>query len=130
MRAVRRAVLGTAAAAALVVATAGAGLAHECTNLDKQPGAGAQLVFGPTDEVEYISKGLQSRIDRGLVDFETGAGFSGLIGFDDDGDGVADGFTWIFGPGGEIPEQAQWNGSTCHGVVNFEVAQACLSGGA
>ena len=130
MRAVRRALLGTAAAAAMVVATAGAGLAHECTNLDKQPGAGAQLVFGPTGDVEYISKGLQNRIARGLVDFETGAGFSGLIGFDDDGDGVADGFTWIVGPGGEIPEQAQWNGSTCHGVVNFEVAQACLSGGA
>ena len=67
MRAVRRALLGSAAAAALVVATAGAGLAHECTNLDKQAGAGAQLVFGPTGDVEYISKGLQNRIDPQLA---------------------------------------------------------------
>lgn len=127
-RVIRRAVMGAAAAGALVVATAGAGLAHECTNLDKKPGAGAQLVFGPTGDVVYISKGLQNRVDRGIVDFETGEGFSGLIGFDDDGDGVADGFTWIVGPNGEIPQQAQWNGSMCHGVINFAVVEDCLAG--
>ena len=128
MRIIRRLTVGAVAAAATVVLTAGPGLAHECTNLDKNPGAGAQLVFGPTGDVVYMSMGLQNRVDRGIVDFETGEGFSGLIGFDEDGDGVADGFTWIVGPDGEIPLQAQWNGSMCHGVINFEVVEACLAG--
>ena len=128
MRIIRRLTVGAVAAAATVVLTAGPGLAHECTNLDKNPGAGAQLVFGPTGDVVYISKGLQNRVDQGIVDFETGEGFSGLIGFDEDGDGVADAFTWIVGKDGEIPQQAQWNGSMCHGVINMSVVEACLAG--
>ena len=128
MRVLRRTLMGAVATAGLIVVTAGAGLAHECTNLDKNPAAGTQLVFGPTGEVEYISTGLQNRVNRGIVDFETGEGFSGLIGFDEDGDGVADGFTWIVGPAGEIPQQAQWNGSVCHGVVNMAVVESCLAG--
>ena len=128
MRAVRRTVMGAVAAAGLVVATAGAGLAHECTNLDKKPGAGAQIIFGPTGDVEYMTTGLQNRVNRGIVDLETGQGFSGLVGLDFDGDGAADAFTWIVGPNGEIPLQAQWNGSMCHGVINMEAAQACLGG--
>lgn len=122
MRMSRRLALGGLAAATSIMLTAGAGVAHECTNLDKKPGAGAQLIFGPNDSIEYISKGLQNRINQGLVDFETGEGFSGIIAFDDDGDGVADGFTWIVTPDGEIPLQAQWRGSVCHGVINFETA--------
>ena len=127
MSIIRRLTVGAVAAAATLVLTAGPGLAHECTNLNKNPGAGAQIVFGPNG-VEYMSTGLQNRVDRGLVDLESGEGFSGLIGFDDDGDGVADGFTWIVGPNGEIPLQAQWNGSMCHGVINMEVVEACLAG--
>ena len=122
MRMSRRLALGGLAAATSIMLTAGTGVAHECTNLDKKAGAGAQLVFGPNDSIEYISKGLQNRIDQGIVDFETGEGFSGIIAFDEDGDGVADGFTWIVTPDGEIPMQAQWNGSLCHGVINFETA--------
>lgn len=118
----RRVAAGAVAALATIVLTAGPGLAHECTNLDKVAAAGAQLVFGPGDTIEYISAGLQSRIDRGIVDPETGEGFSGLIAFDEDGDGTADFFTWIVGPNGEIPAQAQWNGSVCHGVINLETA--------
>jgi hypothetical protein len=120
--------MGAVAAAGLIVMTAGAGLAHECTNLDKKPGAGAQIVFGPTGEVEYMTTGLQNRVNRGMVDLDTGAGFSGLVGLDFDGDGAADATTWIVGPDGEIPEQAQWNGSMCHGVVNMSVVEACLAG--
>jgi len=122
MRMTRRIALSGIAAAATIVLSAGASLAHECTNLDKKPGAGAQLVLGPDDSIVYMSKGLENRINQGLVDFETGEGFSGLIAFDEDGDGQADFFTWLVGPNGEIPLQAQWNGSVCHGVINFETA--------
>lgn len=121
MRMSRRLALAGMAAATSIMLTAGAGMAHECTNLDKKAGAGAQLVFGPEGEgITYMSKGLQNRINQGLVDLETGEGFSGIIAFDEDGDGVADGFTWIVTPDGEIPLQAQWRGSTCHGVINFD----------
>jgi hypothetical protein len=59
------------------------------------PAAGAQLVLGSNDEVLFIAKGLLSRIQQGLVDFDTGEGFHGQIAFDFDGDGVADASTWI-----------------------------------
>jgi hypothetical protein len=122
MRTPSRIAMGALAAAATIVLTAGPGLAHECTNLDKVASAGAQIVFGPNDTIEYISTGLQSRIDRGIVDPETGEGFSGLIAFDEDGDGTADFFTYIVGPNDELPDQAQWSGSVCHGVINIETA--------
>jgi hypothetical protein len=122
MRTPRRIAMGALAATAAIVLTAGPSLAHECTNLDKVAGAGAQLVFGPGDTIEYISTGLQKRIDQGIVDPETGEGFSGLIAFDEDGDGTADFFTYIVGPNDELPDQAQWNGSVCHGVINIETA--------
>ena len=135
-RVIRRAVMGAAAAGALVVATAGAGLAHECTNLDKKPGAGAQIIFGPTGDVEYMTTGLQNRVNRGIVDLETGQGFSGLVGLDFVGDGAASASTCessrsspaAAGPNGEIPLHAQWTASMCHGVINMEAAQACLGG--
>ena len=73
--------------------------------------------------------GLQNRVNQGLVDLETGEGFSGLIAFDDNGDGVADGFTWIVTPDGEIPLQAQWRGSVCHDVINFETAVTTCAAG-
>lgn len=128
MRMSRRLALGGLAAATSIMLTAGAGMAHECTNLDKKAGAGAQIIFGP-EGISYMSKGLQNRIDQGLVDLETGEGFHGIIGFDDDGDGVADGFTWIVTPDGEIPLQAQWRGSVCHGVINFETAMTTCAAG-
>jgi len=128
MRTKRRLVVGALAAAATVVLTAGPGLAHECTNLDKKPGAGVQITFGPTGDVEFMTTGLQNRVSRGIVNLDTGEGFSGLIGLDFDGDGAADASTWIVGPNGEIPLQAQWNGSMCHGVINMGTAEACLAG--
>src|SRR6266508_3581924 len=59
------------------------------------PAAGAQLVLGAKDEVLYISSGLASRIERGVVDFDTGEGFHGLIAFD-------------IVPESEIPLEAQF----------------------
>ena len=106
-------------------------LAHECINASKSdPTAGAQLVFGANNEVLYISRGLASRIEHGVVDFESGEGFHGLIAFDIDGDGVADLSTWIgVGPEGEIPLDAQFHGPACRGLTNIGIyLEQCLGG--
>lgn len=129
MRVMRRAAVGSLAATAAVVLMAGPALAHECVNASKKADAGAQIVFGVTGDVVYVSKGLQSRIDQGLVDLESGEGFHGLIGFDMDGDNVADLTTWIVGPNGEIPLKAQYNGPACKGVTNIDLYfSECMPG--
>ena len=106
-------------------------LAHECTNASKSdPTAGAQLVFGTNNQLLYISRGLATRIEQGVVDFATGEGFHGLIAFDIDGDGVADLSTWIgVGPEGEIPLEAQFHGPACRGLTNIGIyLQQCVDG--
>lgn len=123
---VRRTATVAAATVGILAVGSGTAFAHQCINISKNPSAGVQLVFDETTgEVAWISKGLQQRIEQGLVDFETGEGFSGLIGFDVDGDGKADAATYILGPTGEIPQQAQWNGAECKGMVNFEALFTC-----
>lgn len=119
MKTPRRVALGAVAAAATIVLTAGPGLAHECINASRNGIAGAQLVLGSDDSILWISNGLQQRVDQGLVDMDTGEGFSGLVAFDIDGDGVGDLATWIVGPNGEIPLKAQFNGDPCKGVTNI-----------
>jgi len=119
---VKRALVTATGAVGVLVLMAGPALAHECTNASKKYAAsGAQLVLGANDEVLYISKGLENRIAQGLVDFDTGEGFSGIIAFDVDGDGVADASTYIVGPDDEIPLLAQFNGPACRGVTNIGV---------
>jgi hypothetical protein len=115
-----RTIVAGDASPALVLLAAGPSYAHECTNADKPAGAGVQVIIGPDDSIEWATPGIWSRISRGLIDPDTGEGFSGLIGFDFEGDGTADLFTYIVGPGGELPDAAQWNGATCHGVINME----------
>ena len=119
MRVLRRAVVTAVAASAAIALSAGPSLAHECINASKQPGAGVQIIFGP-EGAEWVSPGLQSRIDRGIVDLETGEGFHGLMGLDLDGDGAADVSIWLVGPEGEVPLQAQYNGPVCKGVTNID----------
>jgi hypothetical protein len=114
--------LGSVAAAAALLAAAGPAWAHECVNADKNQAAGVQVVIDAnTGDLVWVSQGLQQRIAQGLVDPDTGEGFSGLLGFDLDGDAVADVSTFIVGPDMEIPEQAQLNGPACHGITNVEV---------
>jgi hypothetical protein len=119
----RRSILVGAIALVLSILIAAPVFAHECINASKKnQAAGAQIVFGPDDQVLFITEGLQSRIEQGVVDFETGEGFHGLIAFDVDGDGVADASTWIgVGPEGEIPLEAQFRGPACRGLTNIGI---------
>ena len=118
------------AAVALSLFAAGTASAHECVNISKKnQAAGVQITFdAETDEVVWISSGLQKRVNAGLVDLDSGEGFHGLIGIDFDGDSVADIATWIVGKDGEVPVVAQQNGAPCNGVVDFEAYFACMGG--
>ena len=125
----RRLAVGGIAAAATIVLTAGPGLAHECINASRNGIAGAQLVLGSDDSIIWMTKGLEQRVAQGLVNLETGEGFSGLVAFDIDGDGVGDLATWIVGPNGEIPLKAQFNGDPCKGVTNIGLwFEQCMGG--
>lgn len=122
IKTVRRLMLGSVAVTTALLTAAGPAWAHECVNADKNQAAGVQIVIDAnTGAIVWASEGLQQRIDQGLVDPATGEGFSGLVGFDVDGDGVVDVSTFIVGPNMEIPEEAQFNGPACHGITNVEV---------
>jgi hypothetical protein len=122
--AMKRLMGGTGIALAAMIAMAGPAFADDCTNASRNahaPGAGAQLIIDTNSgNIEWASAGVQQRIDRGLIDPSTGAGFHGLIGLDFNSDGVVDVTTYIVGPNGALPETAQNNGSPCHGVTSIE----------
>ena len=127
----RKGIIATASAIAALLVFSSAALGFEFTNASKSdPSAGAQILFGPAGEILSISNGLANRIERGVVDAETGEGFHGLVAIDVDGDGAADFSTWInVGPNGEIPLHAQLNGPACRGLTNLFVYMAeCLGG--
>jgi hypothetical protein len=120
----RRPIFVTTAALLISVLIAAPALAHQCANASKSDqAAGAQIVLGPDfEEVIFITEGLANRLDKGVVDLETGEGFHGIIAFDLDGDGVADASTWFgVGPDGEIPLQAQFAGPACRGLTNIGI---------
>ena len=125
----RRSVVAAFGGVVLSLLMATSVLAFECTNLSKPPAAGTQVVFGPGDEIVWVSRGLERRIEQGLVDPETGDGFHGLLGFDFDGDGVVDASTYIgVGPDGEIPLEAQFAGPACRGLSNLGIFfEQCLT---
>lgn len=124
---IRRAAVLVAVPAALTL-VAGPAFAHQCVNASKKnQAAGVQIVFGDGDDPLWVSKGLQKRINKGLVDLETGEGFHGLLGIDVTGDGVVDFATYIVGPGSEIPVPAQMNGPDCKGIVNVEQFFGCFA---
>lgn len=126
----RRIAFTTLAVPAVLALATGPASAHQCVNASKQnQAAGVQIVFdGETFTPVWISKGLQQRVDAGLVDLDSGEGFHGIIGIDFDGDAVADLGTYIVGRFGEIPPQAQQNGAECKGIVNIETFFACMEG--
>ena len=119
----RRSIMIGATALTLTIIAAAPAVATECINASKKDqAAGAQVMFGPDDEIVFITKGRQNRVDQGLVDPDTGEGFHGLIAFDFDGDGQADASTWTgVGPDGEIPLEAQFRGPACRGLTNIGI---------
>jgi hypothetical protein len=125
-RVVRSVVLGVMAS--LLLASTAA--ASHCVNANKVQAAGAQVVIDlSTGQIVWLSAGVVTRIDQGLIDPATGEGFHGLIAFDGDGDGVGDLSTWVgVGPDGSaVPWQAQVNGPACSGVTDIETYFAeCL----
>ena len=123
---VRRTAVVATATVGMLAAGSGVAFAHQCINISKPTAAGVQIIIDETTgEPSWMTKGLEQRIANGLVDFETGEGFSGLLGIDFDGDGTADVATYLLGPTGEIPQNAQWNGAECKGIVNFEALFTC-----
>ena len=117
----KRRILATMAGVIASLVVASSALAHECTNVSKSDAAaGAQVMFGPSGDIIWITPGAARRVERGLIDSATGDGFHGLIAFDFDGDGSADASTYIgVGPDGEIPLEAQFNGPACRGITNL-----------
>jgi len=122
MRATQRVLYAAVAAGASVLLAAGPSLAHECVNASKKnQAAGVQVVIDAnTGDIVWTTNGIANRLAQGLIDPVTGEGFQGLLGFDLDGDGAADVSTWMVGPNGEIPLNAQFNGPPCKGVTNIE----------
>ncbi|HVF32756.1 MAG TPA: hypothetical protein VM933_06955 [Acidimicrobiales bacterium] len=120
--AAKRILVGAASVVGGVALLAAPAAAHQCTNASKNahaPEAGAQLVFGNGDAPISAKTGVLKRIEKGIIDFESGEGFHGQIGVDVDGDGAADFTTFIVGPEGEIPLAAQQNGPDDRGIVNL-----------
>ena len=122
MRATQRVLYAAVAAGAGVLLAAGPSLAHECVNASKKnQAAGVQVVIdAETGDIVWTTNGVANRLAHGLIDPVTVEGFQGLLGFDLDGDGAADVSTWMVGPNGEIPLNAQFNGPACKGVTNIE----------
>ena len=126
MKGTTRIGLASLAAASAIVLAAGPASATECVNASKLQEAGIQVLLGPGG-IEWSTKGVATRISQGLINPDTGEGFHGLIGFDFDGNGTLDFQTFVVGPDGEIPELAQFNGPSCHGITNVGIYFAeCL----
>lgn len=117
---------------AAVALSGSAAFAHQCYNANKPNTAGAQIVLGfdeatGTDVVLDATRGLEKRFEKGLIGPE-GEGFHGIVAFDVDGDGVADGHTYIVGPESQLPLNAQLRGSPDHGILNVCGPDGCPQG--
>lgn len=108
-------------------------LATHCINASKpDQTAGAQVVLNlVTGEIVWATNGFTTRIENGLVDPTTGEGYHGLLGFDLNGDGIADASTFFgVGPDGvALPDQAIGNGPACRGITDIGTyLTQCLGG--
>lgn len=112
----RRAVAASCAVAALALGSAGPAFGFACGNASKPVGPGEQAVLDANGDPVSIGPAYQHQIEHGK---NPDALHGGFVGFDCDGDGVADVDTYA-NPHGEVPEQAQTHGSANHGVVEIE----------
>lgn len=119
----RRRILAVVAGTTASLLIAGSAFAFECTNASKPPAAGVQVVFAADFEtILYITPGGMKRIEKGLIDVESGEGFHGLLGVDFDGDLAPDVSIYFgVGPDGEIPLNAQFKGPACRGLTNIGI---------
>lgn len=103
-------------AVALFFGSAATAVAFDCGNASKPLGPGEKAVLSTSGDPVSISKSWQNQIDHGKDPESLHGGF---IGFDCNGDGVADVDSYA-SPHGALPENAQSNGSADHGVVPIE----------
>jgi hypothetical protein len=119
----RKLLLGVATAALAMVVMTGTASAFHCTNASKDaknPGAGAQVVINAeTGEIVSASKGVQQRVEKGLIDPDSGEGYHGLVGLDFDGDGEPDRSTFIVTPNDVLPDTAIENGPPDRGITTL-----------
>jgi hypothetical protein len=124
---IRRLAAGAALSAIAFVGTAGPAFADHCTNASRDahnPTAGAQVIVDDNDNIVFATNGVLNRIDRGLIDPESGDGLHGIVSF-----GIAS--TWIgVGPEGDaLPDQAIVNGPACKGITDLGTYfEECLGG--
>jgi hypothetical protein len=122
-RQMRKLVAGVGVAVVATVGLTGTASAFHCTNVSRNannPGAGAQVVIDAnTDEIVDATKGVEKRVEQGLIDPATGEGYHGLVGLDFDGDGAADASTYIVTPNDVLPDPAMDNGPADHGINSF-----------
>jgi hypothetical protein len=112
----RRTAAAACALTALALASAGPAFGFACGNASKPVGPGEQAVLDTSGNPVSIGPAYQNQIAHGKNPDTLHGGF---IGFDCDGDGVADVDTYA-NPHGEVPEAAQTHGSPTHGVVEVE----------
>lgn len=114
---------------AFVALGAGPALAHNCVNASKPQDAGWRVLIDVSTEdetVTFASAGLEKQF---ASDPEAALErFAGILGIDFDGDGDADVSTYIVGPDGEVPIEAQERGAECRGIVTFDAYLACAAG--
>jgi hypothetical protein len=121
-----KALAGTCVTLMALVAVGGTAFADHCTNIQRDmhdPSKGVQIIVDASTDngpIEWANAGVLNRIDHGLIDPDSGAGFHGLLGLDFDADGTADAMTYFVGPDGDaLPDTAIDNGSPDHGIVEI-----------
>ena len=99
-------------------------MAFHCGNASKPVGPGEQAVLDMNGNPISIGPAYQHQVEHGK---DPNSLHGGFVGFDCNGDGVADVDTYA-NPHGAVPEQAQLNGSPNHGVVEIEATAPASCG--
>jgi hypothetical protein len=101
---------------ALALGPVAPALAFDCSNASRPVGVGLKAVLDLNGNPEWVSKSWLNQLANGK---SPDALHGGVVGFDCNGDGVADAITYA-DPHGALPDTAVNNGSPDHGVVSLE----------